>query len=159
MNARLVNPFLHAAYNLLRATVGVPSRAPDTRFEHGMLISCDVSIVLGIEGGLFGTVTYDMDERLAKLIAGTLAGTAMPIIVPAVEGVLHRIGGALAQVTDDQLRRDGFECNVHMKSMVLGRGILLIHSEVPHLVVPFVTSGGTLTARVAVDPWAADRLS
>ena len=78
INAEYVNPFLEAASAVFKSIVGVDLRRGKLVIKDSPIPSMDVSIIIGITGGITGEVVYSMGFNMVQKIADILAPGLTP---------------------------------------------------------------------------------
>ncbi len=78
INAEYVNPFLEAASAVFKSIVGVDLRRGKLVIKESPIPSMDVSIIIGITGGVTGEVVYSMGFNMVTKIADILAPGLTP---------------------------------------------------------------------------------
>ena len=72
INAEFVNPFLEAASAVFKSILDVDLRRGKLVIKESPIPSLDVSIIIGITGGVTGEVVYSMGFVMVEKIANTL---------------------------------------------------------------------------------------
>ncbi len=73
INAEYVNPFLEAASAVFKSILNVDLRRGKLVIKESPIPSMNVSIIIGITGGVTGEVVYSMEFNMVQKIAGILA--------------------------------------------------------------------------------------
>jgi chemotaxis protein CheX len=73
INAEYVNPFLEAASAVFKSILNVDLRRGKLIIKESPIPSMNVSIIIGITGGVTGEVVYSMEFNMVQKIAGILA--------------------------------------------------------------------------------------
>jgi chemotaxis protein CheX len=73
INAEYVNPFLEAASAVFKSILNVDLRRGKLVIKESPIPSMNVSIIIGITGGVTGEVVYSMEFNMVQKIASILA--------------------------------------------------------------------------------------
>ena len=93
LNAEYVNPFLEAANAVFKTVLKCDLRRGKLSIKDNPSPNADVSIIIGITGGVTGEVVYGMEfemvNNVAKVLAPNLSEPATGSTVRMLERVAH----------------------------------------------------------------------
>ncbi len=150
MDAKIINPFLEAAINVLKTMAMVDPKPGKAFLKKDHLAHGDVSGIIGITGDAQGSMSISFSAPCIKAIVKNLFG--MP-----VEEINDEVRDAVGEITNmicgDARRRLEAE-NIHLQAgtptIVSGENHTITHiHNGPKIAVPFDTDAGKFVIEVA----------
>ena len=150
MDARIVNPFLEAAINVLKTMAAVEPVPGKAFLKRDRLARGDVTGIIGVTGDAQGSMSISFTEPCIKAVVENLFG--MP-----VSGVNDDVRDAVGELTNmicGDARRRLAEENIRLQAgtptIVSGKGHTIKHIITgPCIAVPFETPHGSFVVEVA----------
>ncbi|MEW6503794.1 MAG: chemotaxis protein CheX [Chloroflexota bacterium] len=150
MNVKFLNPFVEAAYEVLRAETGMEISRGELRLEQGMYVTDDVTVILSLVGAVEGTVFYSMNRSAAVRFASIMMGEALVELNGLAQSGIAEIGNVITGRASMKLSENGYESNISTPSLILGKGASISTLDYPRLVVPLVTDAGSVEIHLAL---------
>jgi chemotaxis protein CheX len=159
IRAEFVNPFLQAAYSVLRAELRMSDFGKgEITLQASSYTSEEVTVLVGVVGELQGVVLYSMSERTAKNMTSTMLGVIVPVFDRTVESAIAELGNVITGAASQELEKAGFACRLTPPMVISGRGAIISTVSIQRLVVPVLTSLGAMEINVALREAASDKL-
>lgn len=150
VKADFVNPFVAGAIATFTQELQQQPRVGQVTATASKLDSSGISVLIGLTGQVRGVVIFDMDERTAKAIASTMAGTPMPLFDEMAESAIAELGNVITGLASAGLEQRGYQADISPPSVIVGRGAQLRVPETVRLVVPLELPMGTVRVFLAL---------
>ena len=150
MKVEFVNPFVKAAFTVFEmATGSTPSRGK-LSVRSTTFTSQQITIIVGVNGQIEGTVLYGMPDRTAQQIASAMMGSEVNELDKMVLSTVSELGNIITGNAVTILSQNGYDVDITPPSVVKGTNIE-VSTTVPALVVPISTSVGDVEINVALE--------
>jgi chemotaxis protein CheX len=151
MDPNYIKPFIASVQNVLTTMLQMPVTVNEPRLKSTPTVEYDVSGIIGLSGGVTGSVVLSFPletaERLVTLFAGMKLAPDSPDFADAVGELVNMItGGAKAMFPS---KRTSISC----PTVVCGKGHTVARqSDIPCVVIPCTTECGNLAIEIAIKP-------
>lgn len=112
----------------------------------------DVNIVIGLTEGLNGNVVLSMHEATARNVASNMMG-GMPIddfgVIP--QSALCELANMVAGQGVSNLEQAGVLVNISPPTLIKGKNLVAMISQVETLVIQFNSNAGPLEMNIAIE--------
>jgi chemotaxis protein CheX len=150
MNVNFLNPFVEAAYEVLKKEMSCEVIRGDLRLENSPYVTDDVTVVIALVGAVEGTVFYSMSSSTAQQFAATMLAEPMDSFNNLAQSGIAELGNVITGRASMCLSRGGFEATISPPSLILGRGASISTLDYPRLVVPLETVFGRVLIHLAL---------
>lgn len=150
MNVKFLNPFISAAREILNLEMHESVERRDLRLENGLYVTDDVTVILSLIGAVDGTVFYSMSNESALQLASALMGEKFASLDKLAQSGIAELGNVITGRASTRLAEAGYEANISTPSLIIGKGATISTLEYPRLIVPLVTSKGSITIHLAL---------
>ncbi|HZW04230.1 MAG TPA: chemotaxis protein CheX [Anaerolineaceae bacterium] len=150
MNVQFLNPFVEAAYEVLRVELGADISRGDLNFETGPYRTDDVTVVIALVGAVEGTVFYSMSKGTAIRIASHTIGEEFQDLEGLAQSGIAELGNVITGRASMKLSQAGYEATISPPSLILGSGATISTLDFPRLIVPLLTAMGPMTVHLAL---------
>ena len=150
MNVQFLNPFVEGAYEVLRVELGGDISRGNLNFESGPYQTDDVTVVIALVGAVEGTVFYGMSKSTAIHIASHTIGEEFADLEGLAQSGIAELGNVITGRASMKLSQAGFEATISPPSLIIGAGAQVSTLDFPRLIVPLVTSMGSITIHLAL---------
>lgn len=150
MNVKYLNPFVTSAHETLSLEMGEAIERGDLRLENGSYVTDDVTVIISLIGAVDGTVFFSMSKETATEMASVLMGERFEALDKLAQSGIAELGNVITGRASMKLAESGYESNISTPSLILGKGATISTLEYPRLIVPLVTSLGSLTIHLAL---------
>ena len=150
MNVKFLNPFVESAHDILRVEMHESVQRGELRLESGSYHTEDATVIISLVGSVDGTVFYSMSQESAIQFASALMGEKFDTLNALAQSGIAELGNVITGQASMRLAEAGFESNISTPSLIIGSGASISTLEYPRLVVPLVTSIGSLTIHLSL---------
>jgi chemotaxis protein CheX len=150
MNVKFLNPFVVAAHETLSQEMHETIEREDLCLENGPYRTDDVTVIISLIGAVDGTVFFSMSEATAIQLASVLMGEKFAELDKLALSGIAEIGNVITGRASMKLAEAGYEANISTPSVLLGKGATISTLDYPRLVVPLVTSLGSMVIHLAL---------
>lgn len=151
MQGNLANPFVSAAVRVLMAELGSEVAEQERRAEDAPLTGGDVTIMVGITGGVKGLMALAMSNETAGAIAGVMMGEPVAQLDEMSKSAVAELGNMIAGLASVELEQEGYPSNITPPSVVTGKETAISTTPgVGRVVVPLATSFGDIAIHVSL---------
>jgi chemotaxis protein CheX len=150
MNVKFLNPFVSSAFEVFSMELQETVERGDLRLENDLYVTDDVTVVLSMIGAVEGTVFYGMSVQSALQLSSTLMGETFTAFDKLAQSGIAELGNVITGRASMKLAEAGYEANISTPSLIIGRGATISTLEYPRLIVPLITSKGTVTIHLAL---------
>jgi chemotaxis protein CheX len=150
MNVKYLNPFVSSAHETLSLEIHETVERGDLRLENGSYVTDDVTVIISLIGAVDGTVFYSMSRETARQLASALMGERFETLDKLAQSGIAELANVMTGRASMKLAESGYESNISTPSLIIGQGATISTLEYPRLIVPLVTSMGSLTIHLAL---------
>ncbi|HEX2998121.1 MAG TPA: chemotaxis protein CheX [Anaerolineales bacterium] len=150
MNVKFLNPFLSSASEIFTVELHETVERGDLHLENDSYVTDDVTVVLSLIGAIAGTVFYSMSKESAIRLASTLMGENFTALDRLAQSGIAELGNVITGRASMKLAEAGYEANISTPSLIIGKGAMISTLEYTRLVVPLMTSLGSITVHLAL---------
>lgn len=150
MRVDIINPFVSAAYQVLKTEVKAELKKGDLSISESDITANDITVIIGVVGDLQGIVSYGFSERMAKNLVSAMMGQNMPIFDSLAESAIGELGNMITGLASSSLENKGFSCKITPPTLIIGRGTIISTITFKRLVIPVHTQFGEMEINVAL---------
>jgi chemotaxis protein CheX len=150
MNVRFLNPFVEAAFEVLKAETGVTATRGDLALEKAAFVTEDVTVILALVGAVEGSVFYCMDQQTAMGLVSHMIGEPVHSLDSLAQSGIAELGNVITGRASVKLSEAGFEANISPPSLLLGKGAMISTLDSPRLIVPVLTDCGKVIIHLSL---------
>jgi chemotaxis protein CheX len=150
MNVKFLNPFVEAAYEVLRIETGVAMERGEIGLEKEPYVTEDVTVILSLVGRVAGNVFYSMSEQTALTLAGRILGETFREFNSLAQSGIAEIGNVITGRASVKLSEAGYEATISPPTLLQGRGAVISTLDYARLVVPLYGECGSLIIHLAL---------
>ncbi len=150
MKVKFLNPFVDAAGEILKLELNETVERGDLHLESGLYVTEDVTVILALIGAVEGTVFYSMSKDLAVQMTSRLMDGTFDTLDKLVQSGIAELGNVITGRASMKLASAGYETDISTPSLIMGRGATISTLDHPRLIVPLITSIGTMTIHLVL---------
>jgi chemotaxis protein CheX len=150
MNVKFLNPFVSSAHEILNLEMHETIERGDLRLENGSYVTEGVTVVLSLIGAVNGTVIFSMSDESALRLASTLMGEKFEILDKLAQSGIAELGNVITGRASMKLAESGYDAKISTPSLIIGKDATLSTLEYPRLIVPLITTMGSMTIHLAL---------
>ena len=156
MDTSLVEVFTLAAVSVLGGEVGPPVSPGDWQVKCAPFVAEDITILIGLAGGLKGSLLLSMSTDTSLKIASRMMGSELTVVDDLSKSAVAELTNMLTGRATSDLELMGYPCKISEPTVVFGAGSEITTTPPERTVVPRATPGGEAMlplARGAAKPW------
>ncbi len=150
MDARIINPFLEAAINVLKTMAMVDPKPGKAFLKKDQVAHGDVTGIIGITGDAQGSMSISFTEPCIKAIVQNLFGMPVDEINDEVRDAVGEITNMICGDARRRLEADNINLQAGTPTIVAGTNHSITHvNNGPRIAIPFDTEAGRFVIEVA----------
>lgn len=150
MDAKIINPFLEAAINVISTMAMIKPEAGKPFLKKDVTAMGDVSGIIGITGAAQGSMSISFETSCIAAICGNMLGMAVNDINDDVRDAVGEMTNMICGDARRRLESDGISLQSGTPTVVDGKEHSITHIHTgPCLAVPFKTPSGNFVIEVA----------
>jgi chemotaxis protein CheX len=150
MDVKLLNPFIQAAVEVLKAEVGVEVTRGDINLQKSALTSDDITVLLNLIGDVYGVVMYGMQMSTGLSLISSIMGQKFEEMTPLAQSGIAELGNVISGRATIRFSEAGYQSNISTPTVLIGSGVQISTLDFPRIVVPLETEFGCFTAHLAL---------
>jgi chemotaxis protein CheX len=156
MNARMLNPFLDAANEVLAAEAQVEVTRGTLTLQKSAMTTDDVTVLLSMVGRVQGVVLYGLSIQTGLALSTRMMGQEFATFDSLAQSGIAELGNVITGRASIKLAEAGFESEISPPTLIQGRAVTISTLDFPRLVVPLSTPLGEVTVHLALREQAGD---
>jgi chemotaxis protein CheX len=150
MNVKFLNPFIEAAFEVLRVETHQEITRGELGLQNGPYRTDDLTVILSLVGSVDGMVFYSMGQETAIKLASMILGEENTELNSLVQSGIAELGNVITGKASVKLAEAGYEATISPPALILGKGATLSTLDCPRLVLPLNTTAGSVTIHLAL---------
>ncbi len=150
MDAKLLNPFIQAAAEVLKAEVGATVSRGNVSLQKSALTSDDITVLINLVGDVYGVVMYGMQTATGLGMVSQIMGQDFAELNSLAQSGMAELGNVISGQATIRFSEAGYRSNISTPMVLLGNGIEISTLDFPRIVVPLDTQFGVLTVHLAL---------
>lgn len=149
MEVKFINAFVASIQNVFKTMLDTEVTVGKPVLKQADLVTAEVSGIIGLSGGIQGSVVLSFEKEPACRIASTFSGEEMTLESPDFADAI----GELVNMVAGNAKKDfaGYEVSISLPSIIIGKGHKVSQSKVwPFLIIPCKTALGDFNVEVAL---------
>lgn len=150
MDARIINPFLEAAINVLKTMAMLDPKPGKPFLKKEQAAHGDVTGIIGITGDAQGSMSISFSESCIKAIVQNLFGMPVNEINDEVKDAVGELTNMICGDARRRLEAEHISLQAGTPTIVAGANHSITHvNNGPRLAIPFDTGAGQFVIEVA----------
>jgi len=150
MNVKFLNPFVDAAFEVLKAETGLEVTRGELSLEKEPYHTDDLSVILSLVGRVVGIVIYSMNNSTALGMASQMMGEKLPELNQLAQSSIAELGNVITGRASVFLSSSGYESIISTPTLLQGKGAVISTLDFARLVVPLPPRIGSVTIHLAL---------
>lgn len=154
MRVEYINPFVEAAYNILKEVLNVEVNRGELYLKSTSMPVLGVAAIIGLAGDVEGRVLIDMDKPTAiKIASAMLEGMDMEPIAELNDlgkATVTELANMITGQAVTKLHNLGFKFDLTPPAIFTGDNMEVSNADVEALIVPMEVPQGKIEINVAV---------
>jgi chemotaxis protein CheX len=150
VDAKLLNPFIQAAVEVLKAEVGAEVTRGEISMQKSSLTSDDITVLINLIGDVYGVVMYGMHKSTCLNLVSQIMGQTFTELNSLAQSGMAELGNVISGQATIRFSQTGYKSNISTPTVLTGNGIEISTLDFPRIVVPLETQFGVLTVHLAL---------
>jgi chemotaxis protein CheX len=136
MRVEYINPFVEAAFNVLKEVLNVDVKRGDLYLKSTSMTIMGVAALVGLAGDVEGRVLFDMTKETALSIAGAMNGEKFTALDELAKATIQELANMITAQAVTKLHDLGFKFDLTPPALFSGENMEIANREVEALIVP-----------------------
>jgi len=150
MNVKFLNPFIEAAFEVLKAEAGINAERGSLGLEQSEYKTDDITVILALVGAVEGTVYFGMSDETAILLVSKMIGENITTFNSLAQSGIAELGNVITGRASVKLSVAGYEATISPPTLLLGKGATISTLDFARIVVPVIFDGATMNIHLAL---------
>jgi len=150
MRVEYINPFVEAAFNVLREVLQSDVQRGELYLKQASQPILGVATIVGLAGDVEGRVLFDMDQSTSLAIASTMNGEQLSSLDELGKATITELANMITAQAVTKLFDLGFKFDLTPPAIFTGDNMQVTDTEVEALIVPIDTGMGKIEINVAI---------
>jgi chemotaxis protein CheX len=150
MDVKLLNPFIQAVVEVLKAEVGADITRGEISLQKSSLTSDDVTVLINLIGDVYGVVMYGMPEDTCLNLVSKIMEQEFTELSSLAQSGVAELGNVISGQATVKFSEAGYKSNISTPTVLHGNGVEISTLDFPRIVVPLETQFGVLTVHLAL---------
>jgi chemotaxis protein CheX len=150
MDVKLLNPFIQAAVEVLKAEVSAEVTRGDISMQKSSLTSDDITVLINLVGDVYGVVMYGLHKTTCLHLVSKIMGQEFTELNSLAQSGMAELGNVISGQATIRFSETGYTSNISTPTVLTGKGVEISTLDFPRIVVPLTTQYGVLTVHLAL---------
>jgi chemotaxis protein CheX len=151
MRVEYINPFVEAAFNVLKEVLSTDVKRGDLYLKSTTMSIMGVAALVGLAGDVEGRVLFDMTKTTALNIAGAMNGEEFSVLDDLAKATITELANMITAQAVTKLHDVGFKFDLTPPALFTGENMEISNREVEALIVPMeLGATGKIEINVAI---------
>jgi chemotaxis protein CheX len=151
MRVEYINPFVEAAFNVLKEVMATDVKRGDLYLKSTTMSIMGVAALVGLAGDVEGRVLFDMTKDTALNIAGAMNGEKFTQLDELAIATIQELANMITALAVTKLHDLGFKFDLTPPALFSGENMEISNHEVEALIVPMeLGPNGKIEINVAI---------
>ena len=150
MDVKLLNPFIQAAVEVLKAEIGATVSRKDLSLQKSSLTSDDITVLINLVGDVYGVVMYGMPLSTGLNMVSQIMGQKFDELNSLAQSGVAELGNVISGQATIRFSEAGYQSNISTPTVLIGNGIEISTLDFHRIVVPLETQFGDFTVHLAL---------
>ncbi len=150
MRVEYINPFVEAAFNVLKEVLGEEIKRGELFLKSTSQPVLGVAAIVGLAGDVEGRVLFDMTKETALAVASKMNGETLQEMDDLGKATITELANMITGQAVTKLHELGFKFDLTPPAIITGTNMEVSDTGVEALIVPVELSEGKIEINVAV---------
>ena len=150
MRVEYINPFVEAAFNILKEVLGTEITRGDLYLKSSSQPVLGVTAIVGLTGDVEGRVLFDMSKETALAIASAMNGEEITKLDDLAKATINELANMITAQSVTKLSDLGYKFDITPPAIFTGEKMEVSDVSIEALIVPIEMPLGKLEINVAV---------
>ena len=152
MRVEYINPFVEAAFNVLKEVLQTDVKRGDLYLKSTTMEIQGVAALVGLAGDVEGRVLFDMTKPTALSVASGMNGEAMTVLDDMVKATITELANMITAQAVTKLHDLGFKFDLTPPALFTGDNMEISNNlEVEALIVPMELGTGGKDGKIEIN--------
>ena len=152
MRVEYINPFVEAAFNVLKEVLGTEVKRGDLYLKSTTMQIQGVAALVGLAGDVEGRVLFDMTKDTALSVASGMNGEEMKDFDDMVKATITELANMITAQAVTKLHDLGFKFDLTPPALFTGDNMEISNNlEVEALIVPMEIGTGGKSGKIEIN--------
>jgi chemotaxis protein CheX len=152
MRVEYINPFVEAAFNVLKEVLQTDVKRGDLYLKSTTMQIQGVAALVGLAGDVEGRVLFDMTRDTALWVASGMNGEEMKVLDDMVKATITELANMITAQAVTKLHDLGFKFDLTPPALFTGDNMEIMNNmEVEALIVPMELGPGGKSGRLEIN--------
>ena len=152
MRVEYINPFVEAAFNVLKEVLGTDVKRGDLYLKSTTMQIQGVAALVGLAGDVEGRVLFDMTKATALSVASSMNGEEMKVLDDMVKATITELANMITAQAVTKLHDLGFKFDLTPPALFTGDNMEISNNlEVEALIVPMELGLGGKDGKIEIN--------
>jgi len=159
MRVEYINPFVEAAFNVLKEVLGTDVKRGDLYLKSSTMQIQGVAALVGLAGDVEGRVLFDMTKETALAVASGMNGEEMKVMDEMVKATITELANMITAQAVTKLHDLGFKFDLTPPALFTGENMEISNNlEVEALIVPMELGPGGKNGKIEINVVIRERM-
>jgi chemotaxis protein CheX len=150
MDVKLLNPFIQAMVEVLKAEVHADVSRGELSLQTSALTSDDITVLINLIGDVYGVVMYGMPSATGLSLVSKIMEQEFAELNSLAQSGVAELGNVISGQATIRFSEAGFKSNISPPMVLTGKGTTISTLDFPRIVVPLTTQYGQFTVHLAL---------
>lgn len=136
MNVKFLNPFIEAAFEVLKAEAGIDAERGPLGLDQNEYKTDDITVIIALVGAVEGTVYFGMSNNTAIQLVSKMIGENITSFNNLAQSGIAELGNVITGRASVKLSISGYEVTISPPTLLLGKGATISTLDFARIVVP-----------------------
>ena len=152
MRVEYINPFVEAAFNVLKEVLNTDVKRGDLYLKSSTMQIMGVAALVGLAGDVEGRVLFDMTKDTALAVASGMNNEEMKVLDDMVKATITELANMITAQAVTKLHDLGFKFDLTPPALFTGDNMEISNNlEVEALIVPMEIGPGGKKGKVEIN--------
>ena len=152
MRVEYINPFVEAAFNVLKEVLQTDVKRGDLYLKSTTMQIQGVAALVGLAGDVEGRVLFDMTKTTALAVASGMNGEEMKVLDDLVKATITELANMITAQAVTKLHDLGFKFDLTPPALFTGDNMEISNNlEVEALIVPMELGPGGKDGKIEIN--------
>jgi len=161
MRVEYINPFVEAAFNVLKEVMNADVKRGDLYLKSSTMSIRGVAALVGLAGDVEGRVLFDMDKETALLVVSCMNGEEFKTLDDMAKATIQELANMITAQAVTKLHDLGFKFDLTPPALFTGDNMEVASNmgkEVEALIVPMNVATGNKSGKIEINVVIRERV-
>jgi chemotaxis protein CheX len=161
MRVEYINPFVEAAFNVLKEVLGVDVKRGDLYLKPSTMKIMGVAALVGLAGDVEGRVLFDMSKDTSLFVVSAMNGEEFKALDEMAKATIQELANMITAQAVTKLHELGFKFDLTPPALFTGDNMEVssnMGKDVEALIVPMELGAGGKNGKIEINVVIRERL-